>query len=179
MKKLLLFFFVVSFHISLAIYLDHRNPVYFMERMELNIAMKGTKIDLFKLIHQQKSNLFTKKEIDFFFQKYKDLKKSKDFFNFFLNHITEKQKEVIYPILFKMFYIYNIKNTIDIGSGTDSVFYSAYKKLEKCLRVELKKISKKKYNYQELNRIYKKYRDRIIKEMDKLLPGIFQILLID
>ena len=147
MKKIFFLGFISVFYFSFALYASDWHPVTEMKKVELNMAG----IDIFSLIGQQKeniqkTNLFVKKKIDFLFKERNNMqfKKKEDFLIFFLNQLTEKEREIMYTAIFKRSYIY-IKNTADTGSGTKSAFYFVSQKLEKCLRRELKKISKKKY----------------------------------
>ena len=127
------------------------------------------------LRHFKITNLFTNKQSQKQIQSLVDASlklKDSDKGNIFIfNKATVRQRETLYLEYFKNIYKYHFG---DFGAHyRDSVFSVVYQKIEKNLVKDLKKISKKKYNYQKLNNLYKKYRDKIIEEVIKLNNGKF------
>ena len=173
--KFLFLSFIVVFYFSFANM--GFEPVEFLKTNDMATKKKQYAYSLVWILrHFKITNLFTNKQSQKQIQnllntsiKLKDSEKANIFI---FNKATLKQRETLYFEYFKNMYKYHFMD-IYMPVAPGSYFSQGYQKIEKDLAKDLKKISKKKYNYQKLNNLFKKYRDKIIEKMIKLNKGKF------
>ena len=178
--KILFLFFSITF--SFSIFDDDIDHVEYIKTNDMHYKRRVYGYSIVYIIRSTKAtNLFTQKQFKKFLidtLKLKNWDKKNDKRNnwersniLILNKVTIKEREILYREYFKNIYKNHFE---DFASHyRDSLFFKAYQKIEKDLVKDIKKISKKKYNYQKLNNLYKKYRDKIIKEIEKSIPNLY------
>ena len=163
MKQMIFILFIVDFFLGLS-YPPGKEPNYIEQAKtnEINkqqmfyidledLAMKERKIFPFGSIYP----LFDTGDIKF--------KGLEDYLEFIFNRMNPKQREVLWQRMFKLMYRRQFLHICWKKKNFDFT----YQKIEKEMYKELKDLSGKKLKYLKLNNIYKKYRDKFIKELFK------------